>query len=244
MELKCTKMEGCGNDFIVVDYEAVKGLELSKLTIELCDRNFGVGADGAIFVKQNPLEFIYYNSDGSFSSFCGNGMRCFAKYVVTNQIVDENEFDVICKDWIVHCEVFKDEVSVQIPEISSEMTKDGEIISVCGSKHKVVEVENLGSLEELQSDDYNLNYVEWKNESEIKIKTMERGAGLTLACGSGSIASAWKMHKNKKCLEKILVKNPGGIVKIDLKNKKMRGPARIIFECRIDENAYTSNESA
>ena len=82
MELKCTKMEGCGNDFIVVDYEEAKGLNLSKLTIELCDRHFGVGADGAIFVKQNPLEFIYYNSDGSFSSFCGNGMRCFAKYVI------------------------------------------------------------------------------------------------------------------------------------------------------------------
>ena len=238
MELKCTKMEGCGNDFVVAVYEAVKDFDLSKLTVELCDRHFGIGADGAIFVKQDPLEFIYYNSDGSFSPFCGNGMRCFAKYVVINQMVEENEFDVICKDWIVHCKVCKDEVNVQIPEISSEMTKDGEIISVCGSKHKVVEVGKLECAEALQSDDYNLNYVEWSNESEIKIKTIERGAGLTLACGSGSVASAWKMYKNRKCLEKILVKNPGGIVKVDLEKQEMGGPARVVFTCETDENAY------
>ncbi len=235
--MKCTKMEGCGNDFIFIDEAAIKNKETPSLARSLCDRHYGIGADGLIVVKQNPLEFVYYNSDGSSSPFCGNGMRCFAKYCKTYKLVETDEFDVVCGMWKVHCNVKEDEITVTIPEVSVETADDkSEIISVCGSRHKVIQVKDLSEVAPVQSHEYNLNYVEWISEYEIKIKTMERGAGLTLACGSGSVASAWKMHRDKKIKEKIIVHNPGGDVIVDIKEKKMTGPAEFVFACEINEN--------
>ena len=236
--MKVTKMEGCGNDFVFMDFEDAKDWNLSDLTKKLCNRHFGIGADGAVLVKKHPLEFIYYNSDGSSCSFCGNGMRCFARYCVENKIVDGNEFEVRCGNWIVKCSVQKEEVTVEIPEIIVNKESDGtEIICVCGSRHKVVEVKCLDDAKLIQSDEYNLNSVEWVDEENIRIKTMERGAGLTLACGSGSIASAWKMVYKGKTKEKISVHNPGGTVKVDIKNRTMSGPAHLVFECEWNVNA-------
>lgn len=236
--MKCTKMEGCGNDFILIDEKEINNREIAELAKKLCNRHYGIGADGLIVVKQNPLEFIYYNSDGSSSPFCGNGMRCFAKYCRMNQIVETDEFAVICSKWKVHCEIKNNEVTVTIPEISMKGSGyESEMIYVCGSKHKVIEVNSLHGLENTQSNDFNLNFVKWNNEHEISIKTIERGAGLTLACGSGSVASAWKMNSEKKTKGKIVVHNLGGDVIVDVKSKTMTGPANLIFMCEINENA-------
>ncbi|MDE7095660.1 MAG: hypothetical protein K2O23_04145, partial [Anaeroplasmataceae bacterium] len=79
------KMHGCGNDFCVIEYE--EGMDYSILAQKLCDRRFGIGADGLIIVKQNPLEMLFYNQDGSRASMCGNGIRCFARYVYEKNIV-------------------------------------------------------------------------------------------------------------------------------------------------------------
>ena len=72
------KMHGCGNDFCVLSYE--KGIDYSNLAIKLCNRKTGIGSDGMIVVKTNPLEMLFYNSDGSRAPMCGNGIRCFSKY--------------------------------------------------------------------------------------------------------------------------------------------------------------------
>ena len=61
--MKCTKMEGCGNDFILIDEKEINNREIAELAKKLCNRHYGIGADGLIIVKQNPLEFIYYNSN-------------------------------------------------------------------------------------------------------------------------------------------------------------------------------------
>lgn len=90
--MKVWKMHGCGNDFCVIHYKEYQ--DYSKLARKLCNRKIGVGADGLIVVKEKPLEMIFYNADGTRAPMCGNGIRCFSKYVLDNGIVKKDKFDV------------------------------------------------------------------------------------------------------------------------------------------------------
>lgn len=100
--IKLTKMQGCGNDFVIIDFQEYEktGMEMSELAKKVCDRNFGVGADGMIIPKLNPenkeadISWYFYNSDGSTAQMCGNGMRCFTKYCIDNKLVDKTAFSV------------------------------------------------------------------------------------------------------------------------------------------------------
>ena len=105
MGIKITKMQGCGNDFVLLDYDQyTKGLEnkkwndMSEAAVKLCDRNFGIGADGLIIPNNDTDEadigWFFYNSDGSTAQMCGNGIRCFAKYSVDTGLVNKKEFTV------------------------------------------------------------------------------------------------------------------------------------------------------
>lgn len=113
-KIKFTKMNGLGNDFVILDYEEYKNTKFSpdNLAKKLCNRNFGIGADGLIIVNPNSqntdISWIFYNSDGSVAQMCGNGMRCFARYVYDKKIVDKKEFSVETKAGTI------------IPEIISE----------------------------------------------------------------------------------------------------------------------------
>lgn len=99
-KIKFTKMQGLGNDFVVLDYNEYEKTDLSKeeLAKRLCDRHFGIGADGLMIVNPNPENaetgWFFYNSDGSIAQMCGNGIRCFAKYVHDNGLIDKTEFSV------------------------------------------------------------------------------------------------------------------------------------------------------
>jgi diaminopimelate epimerase len=103
--IKLTKMQGCGNDFVIIDYAEYEktGMKMDELAKKVCDRNFGVGADGMIIPNLNPtkengedvdLGWYFYNSDGSTAQMCGNGMRCFARYAFDNKLVDKKAFSV------------------------------------------------------------------------------------------------------------------------------------------------------
>ena len=81
-----TKYHGLGNDFIITRYSYVENEDIVSFIRSVCDRHTGIGADGAIFVKTNPLEMVYYNQDGSRAPMCGNGIRCFAKYCFDENI--------------------------------------------------------------------------------------------------------------------------------------------------------------
>ncbi|MCQ2739903.1 MAG: diaminopimelate epimerase [bacterium] len=100
MNIKVTKMQGCGNDFVVLDYDEYKKLDLplSDVARKLCNRNFGIGGDGLIIpytdVETADIAWLFCNSDGTTAQMCGNGMRCFAKYVYDNGLVDKKEFSV------------------------------------------------------------------------------------------------------------------------------------------------------
>lgn len=98
--IKITKMHGCGNDFVIIDYHEFEktGMKADELAVKLCDRHFGVGADGIIIpktdTKDTDLGWDFYNSDGSTAQMCGNGMRCFAKYAYDNKLVKKKAFSV------------------------------------------------------------------------------------------------------------------------------------------------------
>lgn len=94
MMIPFEKYHGCGNNFILFDYEDVKQYQFPALARSVCDIHAGIGADGMIIVKQHPLEMIFYNQDGSRAPMCGNGIRCFAKYVWDKKMVDRDCFPV------------------------------------------------------------------------------------------------------------------------------------------------------
>lgn len=94
MKIAFSKYHGCGNDFIIVNEAQFPISILSDLIPKICDRHTGVGADGFILVKTDPLEMIYYNQDGSRAPMCGNGIRCFSKYCMDQGIVHRNSFPV------------------------------------------------------------------------------------------------------------------------------------------------------
>ena len=112
--IKFTKMNGLGNDFIILDYDEYKktGINPSELALKLCNRNFSIGADGLIVINPNTdkadISWIFYNSDGSIAQMCGNGMRCFSRYVYDNKIIDKKEFSVLTKAGIIIPKIISD----------------------------------------------------------------------------------------------------------------------------------------
>jgi len=110
-----TKMNGCGNDFVILEKSEFDkiGMEMSDFAKKICDRNFGVGADGMIIPKTTDndgadLGWYFYNSDGSTAQMCGNGMRCFAKYVTDKKIIDKKVFSVKTEAGIISPEILDD----------------------------------------------------------------------------------------------------------------------------------------
>ena len=105
--IKFTKMNGLGNDFVILDYDEYKkaNIPADKLALKLCNRNFSIGADGLIIVNPNTdkadISWIFYNSDGSIAQMCGNGMRCFSRYVYDKKIINKKEFSVETKAGII-----------------------------------------------------------------------------------------------------------------------------------------------
>ena len=113
-KIKFTKMQGLGNDFIILDYEEYKktGRTPSELALLLCNRHFSIGADGLIIIYPDvdcaDIGWIFYNSDGSIAQMCGNGIRCFAKYVYDKGIINKKEFSVDTKAGIIIPKILDD----------------------------------------------------------------------------------------------------------------------------------------
>ncbi len=114
VKIKVTKMQGCGNDFVVIDYSEYEktGLGMSELAKKLCDRHFGLGADGMIIPKldskDTDIAWYFYNSDGTTAQMCGNGMRCFAKYVYDKKLMKKKKFSVKTGAGVISPEILDD----------------------------------------------------------------------------------------------------------------------------------------
>ena len=113
-KVKITKMQGCGNDFVILPQEELSKIDMpmNEIAKKLCDRHFGIGADGLIIPNNNILNtdigWFFFNSDGSVAQMCGNGMRCFAKYVYNKRLVNSNKFTVSTLAGIITPEILED----------------------------------------------------------------------------------------------------------------------------------------
>ncbi|NBK96754.1 MAG: diaminopimelate epimerase [Erysipelotrichia bacterium] len=181
------KYHGCGNNFVLVDYEDLKSLDLSKLAIHMCDMHVGIGADGLIVVKQAPLEMIFYNQDGSRAQMCGNGIRCFAKYVCDKNIVCENKFNVQTLAGTMRIEVvkepkFKVKVNMGKPsyaleklnlakyvfDIKDYMIDDYHLSSVyMGVIHTVMFVDSIDSIDVEKIGSYLCHHAMFKEQTNV-----------------------------------------------------------------------------
>jgi len=246
MEIKFSKYHGCGNDFIIIDEN--EELDYQILAPKICNRYIGIGADGLIVVKKKKLEMLFYNNDGSISTMCGNGIRCFAKYCLDNNIVNEKNFDVITKAGLINIEeVSPDKYLVNIGKpsfktsdlkmntnLSSYLKQNlfnTEVSSVLiGTVHTVVFVERLEEViktdlgekicnAEVFTDKTNVNFVEVIDKDNFKVRTYERGVGWTHACGTGACASFIIGSLENKCNNEVNIHFKYGSLKISKRDE-------------------------
>jgi len=216
MLLHFNKMNGAGNDFIVIDNRDLN-INLSKTEIEaLCDRHRGIGADGLLAVepaeKGADYKFRYYNADGGEAEMCGNGARCFGRFVANlgDDSPEKVSFETIAGT--LTAEMLGDNVRIAMSDpFDLEMNADCHIESLgapvhvlnTGVPHAVSFVDNLPELDVVKNgaavryhdrfapNGTNANFAAVLADNHIAIRTYERGVeGETLACGTGMCAAA------------------------------------------------------
>lgn len=251
-------MQGCGNDFVIIDYSEYEktGLKMSELAKKVCDRNFGVGADGMIIPNLSPenkeadIAWYFYNSDGSTAQMCGNGMRCFAKYVYDNKLVDKKSFKVQTLAGIIKPELLENglvKVNMGKPILEDKkipfwsengekklvaLDREFEITPVSmGNPHCVI-ITNDDPMELAQKygptiekheffpEKTNTEFVKVKSNMEIDMRVYERGCGITLACGTGACASVVACVLNNLTENKVKVNLLGGPVFVEWQGSK------------------------
>ena len=270
-----TKMQGTGNDFIVVEdldseYECREG-ETAKI---LCDRHFGIGADGVLYVRKSEksdIKMVIINSDGSYAAMCGNGIRCFAKYVWEKNLVNTrerkvNEINIETGDGIktAYLKVDDDkvtEVCIYMGVANYEPSKvpvnnDSEIVNMeILANNKTYKITSMllgvthtmifGDLDSFHTsegkeieflnifpENTNVNFCEIIDRTNVRVKTWERGAGETLACGTGSCASVVASNRLGLTDKKVTVMVPGGKIVVEVMEDGvyMTGPAETVFK--------------
>lgn len=244
-ELSFKKMTGAGNDFLIIDARDVQFPKLNRVEMvkKICERHFGVGADGVFFIETSDLKDVhfkwdFYNADGSKAEMCGNGARCVARFAKDNQIApDEMKFETVAG--VIGAKIKKDSVEIQMtrPKVifKSVDVVLGDHFKVnvsywdTGVPHVVKQTEDwsdeyLNDMgEALRNHDFfkktngaNVTFFEIVGPSHIQAVTYERGVeGVTLACGTGAVAAAAQAFLlGEKC--PIEVTMPGGTMKVDL----------------------------
>ncbi len=222
-KLNVTKMHGCGNDFVIIDFQEFEksGLNMSDLAKKICDRNFGVGADGMI-------------------------MRCFAKYVYDKKIISKKEFSVETQAGIISPKISDDGnvrvnmgkpvlESLKIPFVGEHVLNQKVLVNEkkfefnavsMGNPHCVIFTDedivslakNYGPFFEVLNlfpEKTNTEFIKIKSESEMDLCVYERGCGITLACGTGACASVVAAILNNLTENVVKVNLPGGVVSVE-----------------------------
>jgi len=233
MKIKFTKIEGSGNDFVLIDNIKGNIPNLSRrLRSILCDRKSGIGADGILVLEKDrefPFMMRYFNADGREAEMCGNGARCSAFYAFSKGYV-QRKFCFRSKSGIHNAQVFKNNlIKVELPPCNfkgkvslrvKEKTLEGFFLQV-GVPHLVilakniekVDVQKIGKrirkLKRFAPKGTNVNFVKIKNRNRLSIRTYERGVEAeTLSCGTGAAASACIAYKEKNFPSTIYVDPP------------------------------------
>lgn len=271
MRLDFTKMQGIGNDFVVVDCltdSAPSAAMLQEVSPRLCDRKFGIGSDGVILIlpgTDTDFTMRMFNPDGSEAEMCGNGIRCFARFVRNRGYTAANHITVSTGAGVLVLEL-TDSGKVKVdmgkprlnrsdlPMLGEPGPVQGDLVEVdgttvaltgvsMGNPHVVFFVDeatdelinHIGpklEVHPLFPRRTNVHAVQVLNDHEIKMLTWERGAGRTLACGTGACASVVASILNGKTGRRVLAHLPGGDLYIEWEENGpvyMTGAAETVF---------------
>ena len=275
MLIQFSKMHGLGNDFVVIDGVTQKIFLSTEMIKKLGDRHFGIGFDQLLLVEppydpEQDFHYRIYNADGSEVQQCGNGARCFARFVRLKGLTNRDRIAVSTMSGRIVLQLEPDNqvtVNMGVPEFEpakvpfraqkaektyllrvEEQTVMCGVVSM-GNPHCVLEVESvksapvesLGPL--LESFDrfperVNVGFMEVVSAGEVRLRVYERGAGETLACGTGACAAAVIGMSQGKLAERVRVHLPGGSLQIAWKGPGtpvyMTGPAEHVFDGEIE----------
>lgn len=250
------KYQGAGNDFVMIDNRTnIFSKDNTKLINKICDRKFGVGADGLILLESSPnydFKMVYYNADGNESTMCGNGGRCIVAFAKQLNII-KNTTRFIAIDGPHFATIEKESINLQMADIkTSTIEKYAKYTFLnTGSPHHVIFYDDISSLniKELGrkirygapyfEEGSNVNFVQQLNNNKFKVRTYERGVeDETLACGTGVTAVAIAAHNtNKTNATKIKLLVEGGSLEVNFDFEKnaytkvfLKGPAQLVFE--------------
>ncbi|MNX56619.1 Diaminopimelate epimerase [compost metagenome] len=259
MQIEFYKYQGTGNDFVMIDNRTnFFPKEDIQLIEQLCDRRFGIGADGLILLENDSdtdFRMVYYNSDGNESSMCGNGGRCLVAFA--NQLgVINNQAIFMATDGLHHASVGNDAiVSLQMIDVDEIQKKDSYTFLNTGSPHHVQIVEDLKNYNvkdngasirygELYGEKgSNVNFVKKIDDDTFSVRTYERGVeDETLACGTGVTAVAIAMNaigQTDKTSINLNVEGGKLLVSFDkvgdqFTNVFLTGPAKFVFKGTIE----------
>lgn len=274
MLVRFTKMHGLGNDFMVIDALSQRVKLTPKIVRKLSDRNLGIGFDQLLLVEppsRPDMDFRYriYNADGSEVEHCGNGARCFGRFVRDRRLTMKDEIRVetargeatiyLLKDRQVDVDMGAPELTpAEIPfqaeqqAVSYPVEVAGQTVELSavsmGNPHGVLvvddvdsaPVETLGPALEAHPrfpQKANIGFMQVISRNEIRLRVYERGAGETLACGTGACAAVVAGRLRGLLDEEVLVHLPGGELRISWAGEgsavRMIGPAATVFEGQI-----------
>nr|WP_322623913.1 diaminopimelate epimerase [uncultured Flavobacterium sp.] len=259
MEYTFYKYQGTGNDFVMIDNrDETFPKNDTKLVAHLCDRRFGIGADGLILLENagsTDFRMVYYNSDGNTSTMCGNGGRCIVAFANFLGLIDnETEFEAV--DGRHHATIADDgTVSLHMKDVHTVSVYENYVFLDTGSPHHVELVEDLPALDVKHigasirySGLYgeagaNVNFVSPMEADKFSVRTYERGVeDETFSCGTGVTAVAIAMKVlGKTDADAIELLTPGGLLKVsfvqegkEFKEVYLTGPARFVFQGTVE----------
>lgn len=213
MKIPFYKYQGTGNDFVIIDNRKEWfPKENQTLIAQMCDRRFGIGADGLLLLENNKevdFTMIYFNADGNLGSMCGNGGRCivhFANYL--NVIEDCTVFEAV--DGLHEASILENQVSLKMNDVEDIEINSDFVFLNTGSPHHVEMVTDLKNYEvedkgaHIRNHTYgkegsNINFVEQINNDLFVVRTFERGVEAeTLSCGTGVTAVAIALSETNR----------------------------------------------
>lgn len=256
MNVTFYKYQGTGNDFVIIDNRLQYfPKNNTKLVHHLCDRKFGIGADGLILLEDDEdtdFKMVYFNADGRESSMCGNGGRCIVAFAsFLNVIKDKAVFSAI--DGVHHATLSGTTVKLKMQDVLKIERFSGYVFLNTGSPHHVQLAEHINDIDvktvgrKLRYGTYgesgsNINFVEKHSGTVFSVRTYERGVeDETLSCGTGVVAVALAMHYiGEADSTSVTLQTSGGDLKVSFeksetayRNIYLEGPATQVFKGNI-----------